>query len=292
MSDKWEYYKDTEHKWRWRRTSPNGNIVGASTEGYTNKADCEGNARRNGWEESEMPQGKTETVKEKELTEKKDKKEKKEQEIENKAYELYKERGFKEGNEFVLWLETERALREATRTRHHKTIRNILILIVALLVGMTAILLLLLFKKDLPVVLSEQSLSKLQVMMLVLDPKEDEKVVVFSDTHFGFDESTLSDDAKALLEKDVQSLKDNPTIHVRMAGYTSATGTEEFNQQLSEDRANAVRSYLIEHGIAPERITVIGYGRTRPAVFEVTPGDKNSVEALANMRVLFEVVVK
>lgn len=49
MNDKWEFYKDAENQWRWRRTAPNGNFVGASTEGYANKADCEGNARRNGW---------------------------------------------------------------------------------------------------------------------------------------------------------------------------------------------------------------------------------------------------
>jgi uncharacterized protein YegP (UPF0339 family) len=48
MKDKWEFYKDADEDWRWRRTAPNGNIVGASTEGYTNKADCVGNAHRNG----------------------------------------------------------------------------------------------------------------------------------------------------------------------------------------------------------------------------------------------------
>ncbi|MDZ7721544.1 MAG: DUF1508 domain-containing protein [candidate division KSB1 bacterium] len=42
-------YKDTEGFWRWRRTAPNGNIIGASTQAYQNKIDCKGNARRNGW---------------------------------------------------------------------------------------------------------------------------------------------------------------------------------------------------------------------------------------------------
>jgi uncharacterized protein YegP (UPF0339 family) len=49
MADKWEFYKDNRGQWRWRRTAPNGKVVGASTEGYANKADCEANARRNGW---------------------------------------------------------------------------------------------------------------------------------------------------------------------------------------------------------------------------------------------------
>jgi uncharacterized protein YegP (UPF0339 family) len=47
--DKWEVYKDNSGEWRWRRVAPNGNIVGASTQGYVNRSDCEDNARRNGW---------------------------------------------------------------------------------------------------------------------------------------------------------------------------------------------------------------------------------------------------
>ena len=46
--DKWEIYKDGAGEWRWRRTAPNGNIVGASSEGYKNKSDCIANAQRNG----------------------------------------------------------------------------------------------------------------------------------------------------------------------------------------------------------------------------------------------------
>jgi uncharacterized protein YegP (UPF0339 family) len=47
--DKWEFYKDAAGEWRWRRTAPNGNIVGASSEGYKNKLDCVGNAKRHGY---------------------------------------------------------------------------------------------------------------------------------------------------------------------------------------------------------------------------------------------------
>jgi uncharacterized protein YegP (UPF0339 family) len=47
-SDKWETYQDKAGEYRWRRTATNGNIVGASTEGYVNKADCEANAERHG----------------------------------------------------------------------------------------------------------------------------------------------------------------------------------------------------------------------------------------------------
>lgn len=49
MADKWEIYQDANREWRWRRIASNGNIVGASAEGYKNRADCVANARRNGY---------------------------------------------------------------------------------------------------------------------------------------------------------------------------------------------------------------------------------------------------
>jgi len=285
LNDKWEFYKDHENKWRWRRTAPNGNIVGATTEGYVNKADCEGNARRNGWDGNLLFQERGDKMIQKDLDEE-------DKEIKNKAYELYKEHGFKDGNDFVDWLEAEKQLGNKSRAKRNKQIKNILSSIVGILCLIVLVLLMMLFKKNPQVRLSEQKVSEPKVMIFVLDPKADEKVVVFGDTHFDYDKSTLSQDAKTLLDMDVQALKENPKINVRMAGYTSAEGTEEINQKLSEQRANTVRDYLIEKGIAQERITVIGYGRTKPALYEVAPGDINTKEAHANMRVLFEVVVK
>lgn len=47
--DRWEFYKDAQGEWRWRRIAPNGKIVGASTQGYKNKQDCKENARRHGY---------------------------------------------------------------------------------------------------------------------------------------------------------------------------------------------------------------------------------------------------
>jgi len=213
-------------------------------------------------------------------------------EITGKAYELYVKHGFKDGNDFVDWLEAERQTGKRTRLLRRKQMQNVLFAIVGILCVITAILLLMLFRRGPAMELSEKSLSDLKVMMLVLDKKADEEVVAFGDTHFAYNKSTLTDEAKTLLDRDAQVLKENPKMKVRMAGYTSAQGTEESNQKLSEGRANAVRNYLIERGIAPGRITIIGYGRTKPALYEVSPGDINTREAKANMRVLFEVNVK
>jgi outer membrane protein OmpA-like peptidoglycan-associated protein len=213
-------------------------------------------------------------------------------EIENVAYELYKKHGFKDGNDYVDWLEAERLTRKYPPLVFKKRGPNLLALIAGLICVIIAILLVMLFKPAPKMELSQKSLSELKLVMLVLDPKADEKLVALGDTHFAFDQSTLTPEAKALLDKDIQFLKDNPKMDVRMAGYTSAEGTEEVNQKLSEDRANAVRTYLVEKGLKAERISVIGYGRTKPALYEVSPGNINSPEAKANMRVLFEIVAK
>lgn len=231
-------------------------------------------------------------------------------EIRSKAYELYQKHGFNDGNDFVDWLEAERQTAELNAERQtgkleekkqnrrratlkrNKQMKNFLLAVVGMLCIIVCILFIMLFRKNPGMELSEKSLSELKIMMLVLDPKDDEKVIVLGDTHFDFDQSALSVEAKTLLDKDVQVLKENPQINVRMAGYTSAKGTEDVNQKISEQRANAVRDYLIEQGIAQERITTIGYGRTKPAVYEVAPGDIHSKEALANMRVLFEIDVR
>jgi|SRR5579859_813117 len=134
-----------------------------------------------------------------------------------------------------------------------------------------------------------------KIAVIAAQPPVEEKTVVlaFEDVHFYFDKSTLSDRAKAIIKRSVQILKDNPKAHIRIAGYTSAAGTDDYNQKLSERRANEVEYYLIKEGIASKgRLTTIGYGEKRPAMYEAAPKQHYSKAAKANMRVLFEVVVQ
>jgi outer membrane protein OmpA-like peptidoglycan-associated protein len=81
----------------------------------------------------------------------------------------------------------------------------------------------------------------------VIRAEAEKKVIVlaFEDVHFNFDKSILTPEAKAILKRDIQLLKDNPKAKVRLAGYTSASGTDAYNQALSERRATAVRDYLV-----------------------------------------------
>jgi outer membrane protein OmpA-like peptidoglycan-associated protein len=143
-----------------------------------------------------------------------------------------------------------------------------------------------------------------KVVILVAEPRVEEKVIAavaepkivvlaFEDIHFDFDKSTLKPEAQVILKRNIQVLKDNPNAHVRIAGYTSASGTDEYNQKLSERRARAVEEYLVNEGIiSPDRLTMIGYGETNPASYEAAPKEIYSKAAKSNMRVLFEIVVR
>jgi len=118
------------------------------------------------------------------------------------------------------------------------------------------------------------------------------KLVMLEDTHFEFNKSDLSNQGKEILKQNVKIMQDNPDIKVRIAGYASAAGSTEYNQNLSERRANSVMSYMVSQGVAPERLETIGYGETRPAIQELNPSDLESKAAKNNMRVLFEIIEK
>jgi outer membrane protein OmpA-like peptidoglycan-associated protein len=135
--------------------------------------------------------------------------------------------------------------------------------------------------------------EKVEEKVMVAAAEPNIIVLAFEDIHFNFDKSTLTPLAKRLLKKNIQLLKDNPKTQIRIAGYTSASGTEAYNQKLSERRANSVKTYLINEGIITrDRLSTIGYGESNPAVYEARPKDLYSKAAKANMRVLFEIIVK
>ncbi len=81
---------------------------------------------------------------------------------------------------------------------------------------------------------------------------------------FETDSWFLRDESVIELTKLYELLKSNPGVRIEIGGHTDSSGTEEHNIVLSEKRAGAVRQFLIEKGIAGERMNVTGYGETRP----------------------------
>lgn len=117
--------------------------------------------------------------------------------------------------------------------------------------------------------------------------------LVFEDIHFEFNQSTLTPEAKILIKRNIELFKENPGAKMRISGCTSAAGSKEYNRLLSERRSTVVRDYLVnEVVIVPDRLTTIGYGETKPARYEAAPKAIYSTAAKANIRVLFEIIIR
>ncbi len=81
---------------------------------------------------------------------------------------------------------------------------------------------------------------------------------------YDFDRATLRPESQEALDGLAEMLRDNPNITIEMTSHTDRVGTEEYNLDLSHRRAKAVIDYLIESGIAPDRLQYQGYGKTKP----------------------------
>lgn len=90
------------------------------------------------------------------------------------------------------------------------------------------------------------------------------KPQVIEHIFYDYNKATLRPESKEALDEMVQVMKDNPSIVIEMAAHTDRVGSEKFNQGLSERRAKSVVDYLVEHGIASERLKPQGYGKTKP----------------------------
>ena len=81
---------------------------------------------------------------------------------------------------------------------------------------------------------------------------------------FDFDSYKLTEEAIPVLNDVAAWLKENEDVTVVVEGHTDSIGTDAYNQILSENRANAVVKYLIDKGVAANRLTAVGYGKSRP----------------------------
>jgi len=88
--------------------------------------------------------------------------------------------------------------------------------------------------------------------------------VIRSDVLFDFDKSTLKPQAAQSLAGIVQQLKNDPSLRADIGGHTDSVGTEEYNMGLSERRAKAVSTHMVQNGIAATRLNVSWKGETQP----------------------------
>jgi OOP family OmpA-OmpF porin len=91
------------------------------------------------------------------------------------------------------------------------------------------------------------------------------------DIHFEFDESEIEPKWVPVLEKQLSIIRSMPNWDIRVEGHTDAIDTVEYNQELSERRADRVRDWLIREGVDSDRITIKGYSELRPIATNETP---------------------
>jgi peptidoglycan-associated lipoprotein len=87
------------------------------------------------------------------------------------------------------------------------------------------------------------------------------------DIHFDFDSAVIREDAKPILLKKAEFLKKYPSLTITIEGHCDERGTSEYNLALGERRAHSAWQYLVNLGIAPNRMQMISYGKERPIAF-------------------------
>ncbi len=95
-------------------------------------------------------------------------------------------------------------------------------------------------------------------------PPARHELLTLNGAHFAFDKFNLTAAARDTLQQVVAILKEHPDSKVEIQGHTDSVGTVQYNQALSERRANSVKDYLVSQGISEGRITTRGFGKSQP----------------------------
>ena len=116
--------------------------------------------------------------------------------------------------------------------------------------------------------------------------KRDDSILVNFSSALLFDSgsSTLSPGAYDRLRSVARTLNNYPRSRVIIKGHTDSQGATRFNQELSEERADRVRNFLIAESVSPTRITAIGFGESLPLTTNATPEGRSQ-----NRRVEIEI---
>ena len=83
--------------------------------------------------------------------------------------------------------------------------------------------------------------------------------------YFGFDSNKLTDEAKACLDKVADYLIEHPEQPIKLSGNTDPRGSDKYNFNLGQNRADAVNKYLLKKKVTQDQICVVSYGKLKPA---------------------------
>ncbi len=101
------------------------------------------------------------------------------------------------------------------------------------------------------------------------DPNDPKSIAYFNQrvgdrVHFAVDQSTLSPEARQILQGQAQWLGSKPGYAIIVEGHADEQGTREYNLALGARRASSVQDFLISQGVAPSRMRTVSYGKERP----------------------------
>ncbi|HVA99215.1 MAG TPA: OmpA family protein, partial [Bacteroidia bacterium] len=116
--------------------------------------------------------------------------------------------------------------------------------------------------------------SKPYSLDIPLQPIDTGAVVQLKNVFFETNKYDLKDESRVELGKLIAFLNANPTLKIQLSGHTDNVGKPKDNMILSNNRAKAVYDYLIQHGIAENRLTYRGYGDTKPITTNDTPENR------------------
>ncbi len=98
--------------------------------------------------------------------------------------------------------------------------------------------------------------------------------IVLEGVNFAQNSSELTEESMFILDNVAKTLQHEDKLHMEIAGYTSSLGDAAYNRALSQRRAETVRQYLIDKGVAPDRLTAKGYGPDQPIADNDTPAGR------------------
>jgi peptidoglycan-associated lipoprotein len=112
--------------------------------------------------------------------------------------------------------------------------------------------------------LSTEGLDASKDFMVELFLTPTDNPVKLENINYAFGSADLQPESVVALDTLIQMLELNPTITIELMAHTDHVGSEQFNFELSQRRAQSVVNYLIEKGVSPQRLTAKGYGETWP----------------------------
>ena len=105
-----------------------------------------------------------------------------------------------------------------------------------------------------------------QTVEIVLEKIFKEKEIILNNIYYDYDKASLRNEAFPELDILLELLVNNEDIRIQISSHTDCRGKEDYNELLSQDRAQSVVDYLESNGIASERLVAKGYGENLPAI--------------------------